>query len=139
MFDNWTGLGSLCYTTNDEYYIVAIQNVNEVVINGWWNIGMLEDPLLEDIVQHSTSTIRLPNLDKIWIHLCGCWTLEENYQSSLLGNTLDWESKGMKCTNTWDKRASFQYLYLHMEMLDIYKLRLDDVPRRMTYNMVSRS
>ncbi|XP_060183095.1 uncharacterized protein LOC132613053 [Lycium barbarum] len=55
-FDNWTGMGALYYTV--EGYDENVQNVANMVDQGQWNLERLRELLPDDIVQHSSNTIR---------------------------------------------------------------------------------
>ncbi|XP_060195488.1 uncharacterized protein LOC132624780 [Lycium barbarum] len=81
-FDNWSGLGPLYFLTPpDFYYDENINNVADVVIEGWWNKNILRNCLPEDLAEHILHEVLPPSssddLDKPW------WTLEPRGEFSV--------------------------------------------------------
>ncbi|XP_060170522.1 uncharacterized protein LOC132601460 [Lycium barbarum] len=113
-YDKWTGMGALYFMCEEDNRDPNVQNVYDLVENGTWNLVKLREMIPEDIVQHIMDNIMPPVEDK-----------EEDKPWCLLSTNGEFSVK-----------SAWEFVRLRGQEMD--KLPLDDVLRKMGYNLVSQ-
>ncbi|XP_019251036.1 PREDICTED: uncharacterized protein LOC109229948 [Nicotiana attenuata] len=138
-FDNWTGLGALYFLTPSEFIVdESIQNVNEVMIEGQWDVEKLRELLPDDLALHIINNIPCPaysdELDK------PIWSLDTRGQFSV---KTAWQylkrrkDPALAFSNMWIAGLPFKISFF-MWKLWRGKLPLDSTLRRMGYFVPSK-
>ncbi|XP_075076523.1 uncharacterized protein LOC142163163 [Nicotiana tabacum] len=138
-YDNWTGLGTLYFLVPPEFGIDEdIQNVNELVDNGSWNVNKLLQTLPEDLAMHIVEKIRPPAMENVID--TPFWMLEPRGHFSV---KTAWEylrrrdNPRIAYKMIWVKGLPFKISFFMWKVWKA-KLPLDDFMRRLGYSMPSR-
>lgn len=58
-FENWTGLGALCFIIPPDFFCdESVQNVRDVVQENGWDEDRIRDLLLEDVADHILENLK---------------------------------------------------------------------------------
>lgn len=59
LFENWTGLGALYFSTPPDFFCdESVQNINEVVLEDGWDVDKIRELMPEDFANHILENIK---------------------------------------------------------------------------------